>query len=172
MIRRPPRSTLFPYTTLFRSPERVGNPFPPFGTDAGRDISVRRVCREGGGGHRAERGCRPAAAVVLFVCGFCGGTAKGGNYLLDLCGGRAKGGSYRIGFCGGTVKVGNYHLGFCGGTAKGGNYLLDLCGGRAKGGSYRIGFCGGSSKRRSPLPESGENAYCRSPRRGVQLHLS
>src|SRR3712207_8157384 len=68
MIRRPPRSTLFPYTTLFRS-----------------------------------RGCRPAAAVVLFVCGFCGGTAKGGNYLLDLCGGRAKGGSYRIGFCGGTV---------------------------------------------------------------------
>src|SRR3712207_6962001 len=28
MIRRPPRSTLFPYTTLFRSPNRVfpGNP--------------------------------------------------------------------------------------------------------------------------------------------------
>src|SRR2546430_3591644 len=24
MIRRPPRSTLFPYTTLFRSPEAVG----------------------------------------------------------------------------------------------------------------------------------------------------
>src|SRR2546421_2163334 len=24
MIRRPPRSTLFPYTTLFRSPEKVG----------------------------------------------------------------------------------------------------------------------------------------------------
>src|SRR2546422_7331832 len=24
MIRRPPRSTLFPYTTLFRSPERAG----------------------------------------------------------------------------------------------------------------------------------------------------
>src|SRR2546429_6736305 len=24
MIRRPPRSTLFPYTTLFRSPRRVG----------------------------------------------------------------------------------------------------------------------------------------------------
>src|SRR3712207_8667368 len=27
MIRRPPRSTLFPYTTLFRS--RVGSPSPP-----------------------------------------------------------------------------------------------------------------------------------------------
>src|SRR3712207_8328721 len=25
MIRRPPRSTLFPYTTLFRSPERPGH---------------------------------------------------------------------------------------------------------------------------------------------------
>src|SRR2546421_6266063 len=25
MIRRPPRSTLFPYTTLFRSPIKVGN---------------------------------------------------------------------------------------------------------------------------------------------------
>src|SRR5438445_5279151 len=25
MIRRPPRSTLFPYTTLFRSPRRVGS---------------------------------------------------------------------------------------------------------------------------------------------------
>src|SRR2546425_10048057 len=28
MIRRPPRSTLFPYTTLFRSPARVGDPQP------------------------------------------------------------------------------------------------------------------------------------------------
>src|SRR3712207_9022025 len=26
MIRRPPRSTLFPYTTLFRSPDRDGRP--------------------------------------------------------------------------------------------------------------------------------------------------
>src|SRR5205809_7598762 len=26
MIRRPPRSTLFPYTTLFRSPSRSGEP--------------------------------------------------------------------------------------------------------------------------------------------------
>src|SRR2546422_5906619 len=33
MIRRPPRSTLFPYTTLFRSGHngaRAGSPFPPF----------------------------------------------------------------------------------------------------------------------------------------------
>src|SRR5258706_1335126 len=35
MIRRPPRSTLFPYTTLFRSIDepgrrRIGHPFPPY----------------------------------------------------------------------------------------------------------------------------------------------
>src|SRR3712207_8493498 len=29
MIRRPPRSTLFPYTTLFRSPEQCDPAFPP-----------------------------------------------------------------------------------------------------------------------------------------------
>src|SRR2546427_9327064 len=29
MIRRPPRSTLFPYTTLFRSPETVRSPCAP-----------------------------------------------------------------------------------------------------------------------------------------------
>src|SRR5438477_4160016 len=30
MIRRPPRSTLFPYTTLFRSP-RIDKPYGPIG---------------------------------------------------------------------------------------------------------------------------------------------
>src|SRR3712207_7792049 len=29
MIRRPPRSTLFPYTTLFRSRRIAGEPLPP-----------------------------------------------------------------------------------------------------------------------------------------------
>src|SRR5689334_24809896 len=29
MIRRPPRSTLFPYTTLFRSPSASPSPFSP-----------------------------------------------------------------------------------------------------------------------------------------------
>src|SRR3712207_8854994 len=33
MIRRPPRSTLFPYTTLFRSPRAEGSS-PPTGPDA------------------------------------------------------------------------------------------------------------------------------------------
>src|SRR5688572_31163220 len=44
MLRRPPRSTLFPYTTLFRSRHDQ----PPGGGDAAR----------GGGRHRAGRGVK------------------------------------------------------------------------------------------------------------------
>src|ERR1051326_6832555 len=43
MIRRPPRSTLFPYTTLFRSP--LGAVAPPLGVGGGA-LQIRRV------GHR------------------------------------------------------------------------------------------------------------------------
>src|SRR6266571_7518930 len=59
MIRRPPRSTLFPYTTLFRSAAVA--PRPP----ADRADPARcRPHREGGGarpGHRRLRGARIGA---------------------------------------------------------------------------------------------------------------
>src|SRR2546430_10608165 len=43
MIRRPPRSTLFPYTTLFRSPECRGKAEPSIRTrDRARPDSVER----------------------------------------------------------------------------------------------------------------------------------
>src|SRR3712207_6900623 len=35
MIRRPPRSTLFPYTTLFRSPDLPGGAYVPFAYQSG-----------------------------------------------------------------------------------------------------------------------------------------
>src|SRR3712207_7964595 len=64
MIRRPPRSTLFPYTTLFRSPARVGvhprrrgGPQPALPAREGR-----RGGRAGGGRDRPDR-AQPAAAV-------------------------------------------------------------------------------------------------------------
>src|SRR5258708_39747895 len=64
MIRRPPRSTLFPYTTLFRSLGR-GFPAQPGGWQVGAGdqlpgavVPARR--QMGGGGH--------AAAVLLLVC--------------------------------------------------------------------------------------------------------
>src|SRR2546426_9072617 len=56
MIRRPPRSTLFPYTTLFRSLPRVGL-HPPRG---------RFTPLEAGGRHETRRG--PRSYAVL-----CGG---------------------------------------------------------------------------------------------------
>src|SRR2546428_954744 len=48
MIRRPPRSTLFPYTTLFRSDETPVGPVP----DPRARVRDRRVRPDGGGGDR------------------------------------------------------------------------------------------------------------------------
>src|SRR2546428_10118684 len=41
MIRRPPRSTLFPYTTLFRSSHHSDRPVPELSMAAGGDHAVR-----------------------------------------------------------------------------------------------------------------------------------
>src|SRR2546430_8497170 len=53
MIRRPPRSTLFPYTTLFRSRDRPWLPHPRLEPQA-RDRDARRVPR-GRRGSRSRR---------------------------------------------------------------------------------------------------------------------
>src|SRR2546426_8223419 len=42
MIRRPPRSTLFPYTTLFRSPLEIGGRATQVRLEAHADPGVRR----------------------------------------------------------------------------------------------------------------------------------
>src|SRR2546430_12847563 len=52
MIRRPPRSTLFPYPTLFRSAERVAV------------VDARRLARPGGGGVAEELVGHVAAGLV------------------------------------------------------------------------------------------------------------
>src|SRR3989442_6429372 len=44
MIRRPPRSTLFPYTTLFRSMIEQNGPRDP---DGNRDAAIERQAGEG-----------------------------------------------------------------------------------------------------------------------------
>src|SRR2546430_12483102 len=88
MIRRPPRSTLFPYTTLFRSHSRAATflPLRHRGTH-GRDRSVGarrsyRLALDAGprarswavpgpmaGGHRRIAGKRCALADVAFAVG-------------------------------------------------------------------------------------------------------
>src|SRR3989442_13570866 len=40
MIRRPPRSTLFPYTTLFRSPAKLSDDTSPQATSSPRPFST------------------------------------------------------------------------------------------------------------------------------------
>src|SRR3712207_8945264 len=60
MIRRPPRSTLFPYTTLFRSVSR-GCAFGDFDNDGDVDVVVSNLdgpaslLRNNGGTHHPQR---------------------------------------------------------------------------------------------------------------------
>src|SRR3989449_11346350 len=56
MIRRPPRSTLFPYTTLFRSHRRNGRrrARAPLAPVCARDGDTRRECPRGGRGVMAN----------------------------------------------------------------------------------------------------------------------
>src|SRR2546429_9541317 len=61
MIRRPPRSTLFPYTTLFRSLRAAGR---PGGGAARRDRLYQRRVRLPQGAGRTRSGGRPTAAVT------------------------------------------------------------------------------------------------------------
>src|SRR4051812_49795047 len=60
MIRRPPRSTLFPYTTLFRSPARP--PGPPLRRGAGA-LLARRAARG-----RSEEHTSELQSHVNLVC--------------------------------------------------------------------------------------------------------
>src|SRR6266511_6285507 len=68
MIRRPPRSTLFPYTTLFRSPRRPGAwrrdrlVLPQARPDL-RPVRLPRARAGQRGGHRGLRGRAPRALL-------------------------------------------------------------------------------------------------------------
>src|SRR2546429_9165819 len=81
MIRRPPRSTLFPYTTLFRSPAGPGEASPVrdpvggrrdlAGVRGTRDRTARADLRQAGGRHQGAAAgehrtarLRPRAAPV------------------------------------------------------------------------------------------------------------
>src|SRR5258707_11432360 len=62
MIRRPPRSTLFPYTTLFRSEDLGEPPQVPRRARAGRvpevEVGILREPGEGGAGRRDRKSTR------------------------------------------------------------------------------------------------------------------
>src|SRR3712207_7625447 len=74
MIRRPPRSTLFPYTTLFRSHACL---------DAGLDVELgRQVLHEQQGGVRGDGGVEVGPVGELPVEHLPGRAELGGD-LLD-----------------------------------------------------------------------------------------
>src|SRR2546422_5250926 len=65
MIRRPPRSTLFPYTTLFRSPAGAHRPQPEAGAGPG-DVRVGWAGRSGslfGGTGHGARSVSPSSSL-------------------------------------------------------------------------------------------------------------
>src|SRR3712207_8527243 len=62
MIRRPPRSTLFPYTTLFRSIGAILIYLPPVGTLI---LTMRRLL--GGGAHDGADGLRAGISLWLIA---------------------------------------------------------------------------------------------------------
>src|SRR3712207_9379651 len=79
MIRRPPRSTLFPYTTLFRSrPQRVDGKVAPRDvagveeqrcherSEAAREVG--RATRRGGGDERSEEHTSELQSRQYLVC--------------------------------------------------------------------------------------------------------
>src|SRR3712207_8135956 len=83
MIRRPPRSTLFPYTTLFRSlgEVRVGAPHARDQEAGGEDeeevavqllpeaaLHIRRQLRPLGVGHRSEEHTSELQSRQYLVC--------------------------------------------------------------------------------------------------------
>src|SRR2546426_10975561 len=82
MIRRPPRSTLFPYTTLFRSPLLIAE----YGVPSSRGISHLQADGMGHGGHderamadidaRLTREGRTAGAAGGGLCARRGGWVK------------------------------------------------------------------------------------------------
>src|SRR3712207_7413628 len=64
MIRRPPRSTLFPYTTLFRS----SNPHPPGYEPGALTVVLHRYSGSPGGSRRSEEHTSELQSRQYLVC--------------------------------------------------------------------------------------------------------
>src|SRR3712207_8014721 len=77
MIRRPPRSTLFPYTTLFRSVRSGGSPRPvpagpgDAGSRAGRRHVLRPLPQPGRAGGRSEEHTSELQSANISYAVFC-----------------------------------------------------------------------------------------------------
>src|SRR5258708_31782097 len=82
MIRRPPRSTLFPYTTLFRSwnwPQPVGNTTPQLPTQA----AARLVGREADALDRKSTRLNSSHQIISYAV-FCLKKKKKNNRVCTM----------------------------------------------------------------------------------------
>src|SRR5690349_23922541 len=71
MIRRPPRSTLFPYTTLFRSVSLARrNHVPPLGSTVARARPLCDVAKECGGADRKSTRLNSSHVEISYAV-FC-----------------------------------------------------------------------------------------------------
>src|SRR5256885_9627664 len=70
MIRRPPRSTLFPYTTLFRSDVRVGVVSRQDPRGGAGDVRALLVPQVGGSGDRKSTRLNSSHLVISYAV-FC-----------------------------------------------------------------------------------------------------
>src|SRR5690348_17797690 len=66
MIRRPPRSTLFPYTTLFRSYYEIGTPNNTYSQDNAKTFGL--LADEGFDEFRSEEHTSELQSPVHLVC--------------------------------------------------------------------------------------------------------
>src|SRR3712207_8320976 len=85
MIRRPPRSTLFPYTTLFRSPlQEGGRGLVPGGAEEHGVLDVRRALSRVGAQDRRLQGGPPALRRPLRVRGDRNGPDRSEEHTSEL----------------------------------------------------------------------------------------
>src|ERR1041384_6776392 len=81
MIRRPPRSTLFPYTTLFRSPAAARAANPAAGTAGRRAASTAGTTVAAA---RSEEHTYEIPPIAFLLCRFFNDTATTEIYTLSL----------------------------------------------------------------------------------------
>src|SRR5215208_2662946 len=82
MIRRPPRSTLFPYTTLFRPPARGRRPRPDRVGELHRGDGSARARRGARGGDRKSTRLNSSHVAISYAV-FCLKKKKKNNSLIQ-----------------------------------------------------------------------------------------
>src|SRR2546422_4364965 len=85
MIRRPPRSTLFPYTTLFRSPQPLEEGRRHRGGLAIVQLEHQAVNRRAPSSHRSEEHTSELQSRLHLVCRLLLEKKKNSVFTLAIC---------------------------------------------------------------------------------------